>query len=73
MLSAWQRDDILSPSQIDPDAPERNEDGTQPGRHGPWLHWIVTNAKARLCACCASFAPQRPALNDEDAAAFQSS
>lgn len=30
---------------IDPDAPERHGDGSEPHpKAGPWLHWIVTGA-----------------------------
>eukprot|EP01013_Petalomonas_cantuscygni_P023536 TRINITY_DN44_c0_g1_i2.p1 TRINITY_DN44_c0_g1~~TRINITY_DN44_c0_g1_i2.p1 ORF type:complete len:258 (+),score=19.62 TRINITY_DN44_c0_g1_i2:48-776(+) len=29
---------------VDPDAPTRNSDGSQPGAAGPWLHWIHSDA-----------------------------
>jgi hypothetical protein len=30
---------------IDVDAPEREGDGSTPGKRGPWLHWMVSNGK----------------------------
>lgn len=41
--------------QIDPDAPERSEDASLPGKRGPWLHWMMTECKARRAR-----APARP-------------
>eukprot|EP00667_Euglena_gracilis_P022711 EG_transcript_25390 len=29
---------------VDPDAPAPEGDGSGPGRMGPWLHWLVTDA-----------------------------
>eukprot|EP00746_Dinoflagellata_sp_MGD_P023450 gnl/MRDRNA2_/MRDRNA2_154946_c0_seq1.p1 gnl/MRDRNA2_/MRDRNA2_154946_c0~~gnl/MRDRNA2_/MRDRNA2_154946_c0_seq1.p1 ORF type:complete len:170 (+),score=39.16 gnl/MRDRNA2_/MRDRNA2_154946_c0_seq1:2-511(+) len=30
---------------VDPDAPDREGDGSGPGMFGPWLHWLVTDAE----------------------------
>lgn len=30
---------------IDPDAPDRAEDGSKNGSFGPFLHWLVTDAE----------------------------
>ncbi len=30
------------------DAPEREGDGSTPGKRGPWLHWLVTGKTGAL-------------------------
>ena len=42
---ATEHSDPTAPAlQFDPDAPEREADASMPGKRGPWLHWMVTNA-----------------------------
>ena len=38
------------PLQFDPDAPEREGDGSTPGKRAPWLHWLVSGAKGSTAA-----------------------
>ena len=43
--ATWAGDEEHTLIMIDVDAPEREGDGSVPGKRGPWLHWMVSNAK----------------------------
>lgn len=43
-LASWTAEGPCTLVCIDPDAPDRAGDGSGPGKAGPWLHWIVTDA-----------------------------
>jgi len=49
---------------LDPDAPEREGDGSLPGKRGPWLHWLVTNCKGTTDGAftVSDYLPPAPAL-----------
>ena len=43
--ATWAGDEEHTLIMIDVDAPEREGDGSTPGKRGPWLHWMVSNGK----------------------------
>ena len=43
----WAHSEAMTLMMIDPDAPEREEDGSLPGKRGPWLHWLISGCKVR--------------------------
>jgi hypothetical protein len=46
------------------DAPEREGDGSVPGKRAPWLHWMVSNAKGSSAAgrTVTDYMPPSPAI-----------
>lgn len=62
--ATWTLEDACTLLMLDPDAPERSEDPSLPGKRGPWLHWMVTDCKGTTegaYTCCDYQAPQ-PAI-----------
>ncbi len=35
---------------LDPDAPDREGDGSNAAKFGPWLHWLLTDCTGGSCA-----------------------
>jgi len=51
---------------VDPDAPEREGDGSAPGKRGPWLHWLVTACAGTSedAFCISDYMPPAPAIGN---------
>jgi phosphatidylethanolamine-binding protein (PEBP) family uncharacterized protein len=43
--ATWAGEEEHTLIMVDVDAPEREGDGSVPGKRGPWLHWMVTGGK----------------------------
>lgn len=62
----WTLSEPCTLLMVDPDAPERNEDASMPGKRGPWLHWMMTDCKGTTeggFTTCDYMAPQ-PAIGN---------
>jgi len=48
---SWEGDGEHTVIMFDADAPEREGDGSTPGKRGPWLHWLISGCKGSTADC----------------------